>query len=131
MDVPLYVVLDPQPGSSSRARQQLAQHFADSVREGRMSTGALLDVKLVVSELVANAIMHGDGAITLKVSLAGDGGVRIEVYDQGTNDWPLVRPIPGPSGGWGLRIVDRLAAEWGLTNSPATGVWAELPAVAS
>lgn len=128
MDAPLNVVLDPDPGSSARARRHLGQHFAESVSTGRLSPEALSDVKLVVSELVANAFLHGTGPIALTAFLADDAVVRVEVCDEQGEAPPLVRRIPGPSGGWGLRIVDRLARSWGPTTSPASGVWADVPA---
>ncbi|MFD0856783.1 ATP-binding protein, partial [Actinomadura adrarensis] len=48
--------------------------------------------RLVVSELVTNAYLHGSGAIILRLSPAGEGGVPlVEVYDE-SDRLPTVRP---------------------------------------
>src|SRR6266571_8680105 len=38
--------------------------------------------ELIVSELVTNALCHGDGAVEMRVSYAG-GELRVEVHDGG------------------------------------------------
>ena len=54
------------------------------------------------------------------------GFLRIEVVDEGSDQAPAVRPTaPDESGGWGLRIVDQLAAQWGVFEG-TTHVWADL-----
>ncbi|MEV4569692.1 ATP-binding protein [Nonomuraea sp. NPDC049419] len=72
------------------------------------------DVLLVVSELVTNALVHGDGSPVLRVRGSADR-VRIEVGDAGAGV-PRTRE-PGPASGWGLHIVRLLSAGWGI--SPA------------
>jgi anti-sigma regulatory factor (Ser/Thr protein kinase) len=103
-------------------------------REARAAVAALAewlgparteDARLLLTELAANAVMHGQGSILLSVEIA-DGRARFSVYDDGQAE-PHVRPEPGPDGGWGLRIVDRLADRWGVTR-PGTRVWFELAA---
>jgi anti-sigma regulatory factor (Ser/Thr protein kinase) len=83
------------------------------------------DVVLVVSELVTNAIMHGAAPRTLEVSRAGNA-VEIRVHDSSPAR-PQLRPEPHDQGGFGLYIVERLAAEWGV-GSTDTGktVWCRL-----
>ncbi|WP_345403055.1 ATP-binding protein [Nonomuraea salmonea] len=56
------------------------------------------DVLLVVSELVTNALVHGDGSPVLRVRGSADR-VRIEVGDAGAGV-PRTRE-PGPASGWG------------------------------
>ncbi len=52
--------------------------------------------------------------------------LRIEVVDEGSDQAPGVRQeAPGESGGWGLRIVDQLAVQWGVFEG-TTHVWADL-----
>ncbi|MEU3483122.1 ATP-binding protein [Streptomyces sp. NPDC033754] len=92
------------------------------------------DVLLLVSELVANARLHGEGLRSLVLRLTGDG-LRIEVTDRSPALPALRRPSdptrPGghglPPRGHGLLIVDRLARRWGA--EPVDGgkcVWLEV-----
>ncbi|HZI92578.1 MAG TPA: ATP-binding protein [Thermoleophilaceae bacterium] len=82
------------------------------------------DAELIVSELVANAVMHGVGQIALTLWLA-EGRIRGEVADAGLG--PPPRP-PGPGegsiGGRGLAIVDSLSDRWGTASSTGR-VWFE------
>ncbi len=88
------------------------------------------DVKLLVSELVTNAVRHPrrQGHIDLSVEV-GRGRVRVEVADPGEGfARPRVgEPPPEALGGRGLLIVDRVASRWGVTPGPPTRVWFELP----
>lgn len=81
------------------------------------------DAALLVSELVNNAVLHGIGAICLRVDV-DDDGVRVEVSDEG-NVAVAPSPTPGAHGGWGLRIVDELADDWGVLEG-STRVWFRL-----
>ncbi|MFE1551903.1 ATP-binding protein [Streptomyces sp. NPDC058718] len=87
------------------------------------------DVLLLVSELVANARLHGEGLRSLRLRLTGDG-LRIEVTDRSPVLPALQRPTdPTRPGGHGLLIVDRLARRWGA--EPLDGgkrVWLEVSA---
>ena len=56
------------------------------------------DAVLMVSELVTNAVVHGVGAITLRIDVDGDT-VRIEVADEGNIG--LAGPVPDARGGSG------------------------------
>jgi anti-sigma regulatory factor (Ser/Thr protein kinase) len=81
--------------------------------------------ELVVSELVANAVLHGWGDVALRLSDTGDG-LRIEVEE--ANPAP---PVPtegheGRVGGYGMQIVERLA-DWGWHPSGVGKlVWAQV-----
>ncbi|MEE6294613.1 ATP-binding SpoIIE family protein phosphatase [Georgenia wangjunii] len=81
--------------------------------------------ELVVSELVANAVMHGWGRVDLRLEDTGDG-LRIEVEDANPAP-PMTRERhSGRVGGFGMHIVDRLA-DWGWRPTPAGKVvWARL-----
>ena len=81
------------------------------------------DAALMVSELVTNAVQHGIGAITLRIE-AEPGAVRVEVADEGIVA-VAPSPAPGADGGWGLRIVDQLADDWGILEG-STRVWFRL-----
>ena len=82
-------------------------------------------LRLVVSELVTNAVRHGEGAIELRLWRDGTT-VRGEVVDEGggfehevrTEGWDDV-------GGRGLGIVERMTRRWGIREG-TTHVWFEL-----
>ena len=84
------------------------------------------DARLLVSELVANAVEHvrEDGEIELRVSLEG-GVLRVEVLDSGPGFTPTQRER-GSDRGWGLHFVDRLASRWAVDCDGRARVWFEL-----
>ena len=86
------------------------------------------DVRLLVSELVTNSVRHADqppGAPLHLRAAAVDGVVRVEVADRGHG--PVRRRAPGDrAGGFGLHLVERLAARWGVNHEDGTRVWIEL-----
>jgi anti-sigma regulatory factor (Ser/Thr protein kinase) len=85
----------------------------------------LSDVKLLVSELVTNAVKYGEGAVHLDVS-SGAGCVRVEVVDDGRGFVPEARDRPATEvGGWGLPTVAAIADRWGVYEA-STHVWFEL-----
>lgn len=82
------------------------------------------DADLVLSELVANAVVHGVGQITLTLWLAA-GRIHGEVADRGSG----IQPPPadrnhGLVGTRGLGIVDALTDRWGVADG-ASRVWFE------
>ena len=82
------------------------------------------EAELVVSELVANAVMHGWGRIGLRLAQA-DGGLLVEVEDENPHAPAPTLPGRGP-GGYGLHVVERLA-EWGWRPSGnGKTVWARV-----
>src|SRR3954447_24959486 len=106
----LSLVLPGGPHAASEARSALG------VLKRELAAGLLPGLRLLVSELVTNSIVHGgagpDDPIRVEVTVA-DGGARAEVTDLGPGfspRWP--RPEPRGRGGWGLVIVDRVAARW-------------------
>jgi anti-sigma regulatory factor (Ser/Thr protein kinase) len=78
---------------------------------------------LLVSELVTNAVTHGDdgtgtrggaAGVTMLVRCSG-GELRVEVHDRSRSmPVPVSLQVPDDSEtGRGLMLVDALAAEWG------------------
>jgi anti-sigma regulatory factor (Ser/Thr protein kinase) len=114
---PITLTLPRDPGAPGRARALLRKH-ADGLDRVRLDTAVLL-----ISELVTNAVLHGSGEIRLSIDL-GAGGARFAVCDEGDGT-PVVRPNPGPDGGWGLRLVGQLATRWGV-HERRTQVWFEI-----
>ncbi|MFJ9948478.1 ATP-binding protein [Kitasatospora sp. NPDC091207] len=86
------------------------------------------DVLLMVSELVTNACLHVEGG-PRELRLGWDGVVlRAEVADPSPVA-PLLRRSadPGRPGGHGLRVVNRLARDWGsLPEGEGKAVWLEV-----
>ena len=119
--------LEGTTDAAAAARRAL-DRFADFVSEQRMR-----DVRLLVSELVTNAVRHAglspDDRIRLLAELAG-GSLRIEVHDPGEGFEPRTpAPDPARSSGWGLYLVAELADRWGVEQAnPGTRIWFELQA---
>ncbi|MFJ6484483.1 MULTISPECIES: ATP-binding protein [unclassified Streptomyces] len=89
-----------------------------------------VDAGLLVAELAANAVVHGrvpGRDFELRMTLL-EGVLRIEVSDARRDRRPAVRPHAHQAeSGYGLRIVDALAADWGVTDRLiGKTVWAEL-----
>jgi anti-sigma regulatory factor (Ser/Thr protein kinase) len=89
------------------------------------------DVELLASELIANAVKYGgEGTIQLQMGMAGKR-LRVEVVDQGTGFQAKRRADDRDRddletvGGWGLPIVEALAADWGSFEG-STHVWFEI-----
>jgi len=102
------LVLVPTDRAPGLARRFLAARF----REWGIADDA--DARVVVSELVTNAWAHGDGQIVVRVFRdERDGLPVIEVWDGGEGR-PVVRAEDlAATEGRGLRMVSRLAVEWG------------------
>ena len=112
----------------------------DAAAEARRALGGLSellppekleDVRLLVSELVTNSVVHAglspEEAITVTVTVQG-GLARGEVRDRGPGFEPPHEPAPKPdlAGGWGLYILDRVADRWGVANTGSKSVWFEI-----
>jgi two-component sensor histidine kinase len=115
---PITVTLPRDHGAPGRARA-LLRNYADGLDRDRLDTAVLL-----ISELVTNAVLHGTGEIRLLIDVGRGGDARFAVCDEGGGT-PVVRPDPGPDGGWGLRLVGQLARRWGVRPG-RTQVWFEL-----
>jgi anti-sigma regulatory factor (Ser/Thr protein kinase) len=82
------------------------------------------DILLACSELVTNAVEHGDGSITLGMRHDG-ANVQLRVGDQGGGT-PLVHPFgPRSARSRGLAIVEALSTDWGWSRADSgKSVWA-------
>ena len=97
--------------------------------------GVISDVLLVASELVTNVVVHSgcrhehehEHELAVRAYLNRDR-MMISVHDPGLSDQVAHRRVAGADGvgGWGLQIVDRLAARWGAHRDHGYQVWAEL-----
>ncbi|HEY3726673.1 MAG TPA: ATP-binding protein [Solirubrobacteraceae bacterium] len=110
-------VLGWEQGSPGRARKLLEAWFGSSLGPTQLDTA-----KLLVSELVTNALVHGEGEITFRSGL-DDDELFVEVIDEGAGfEVPVARRRLGGSGGWGLQLVASEASRWGVVGG-TTHVW--------
>jgi anti-sigma regulatory factor (Ser/Thr protein kinase) len=107
---------------ATHARRWLERHMPEAAESQVVD-----DLKLVATELVENALVHGRGRIVLRLETRTDS-MRVEVTDEGENAAIKIREQGLELGGWGLVLVDRISNSWGAFEG-TTHVWAELPVV--
>ncbi|CAN5437207.1 hypothetical protein BH20ACT15_BH20ACT15_01210 [soil metagenome] len=114
------VRLESEPEAPRQARAAIAP-LAEQVSER-----TLHDLRVVVSELVSNAVVHAPGEpIHVQVDVDTEGVIHGEISDRGDGDVKLRPTAPGRPGGHGLGIVDALTDRWGVRDGSAR-VWFEL-----
>lgn len=114
--------LPSEPASSGLLRRDLRALLAS------LPPAQLDDVVLTACEVLANAVLHGEGPITVRVR-GGSHGVRVEVTDHGGGSPQLTRSTDLLDGGRGLLIVDDIATRWGvlpLEPGPGKTVWFQI-----
>ncbi|HET9094564.1 MAG TPA: ATP-binding protein [Solirubrobacteraceae bacterium] len=83
------------------------------------------DVTLLVSELVTNSVVYGNGEnVVLLIDDKRPEHLRCEVVDGGSGFVPTARGDRAV-GGWGLELVEKLTSSWGVREG-STHVWFEL-----
>ena len=103
----------------------IARHSLEAWLAPALDRGDIDVARLLVSELVTNAVVHGRGNITVRAHL-DDDRLLVEVIDEGggferkVRNWDLARV-----GGRGLAIVEDAASRWGI-HEGTTHVWFEL-----
>ena len=115
------------PTAASAARNALL------ALDTRVEGPVLDDIRLLVSELVTNAVRHADGPqggeVALDVTIESSR-VRVEVADPGLGFEPQPRDDEmNRPGGWGLYLVDRIADRWGVIRNRMNRVWFEIDGV--
>lgn len=113
--------LPATPASAGKARRFVESVLTEARLDHLASTATLL-----VSELVANAVLHSRTAFRVVVH-AGDDRLRVEVHD-GSVQLPVRRHYSNMSAtGRGLVLVDEMAADWGFDRtSDGKVVWFEV-----
>ncbi len=124
-EVPVKIVrtLNAAPTAPAEARRSLVP--LDRI----MPPDRLDDLRVMVSELVTNSVVHsglGRGEPIVLLVKVLPGRVRVEVADAGRRFPDTSKPFR-ENHGRGLMIIDRLADRWGTERSSETKVWAELP----
>jgi anti-sigma regulatory factor (Ser/Thr protein kinase) len=97
--------------------------------------GDVDNARLVVSELISNAIQHttsgrDDGVVAVEVVGVDGALARIEVTDDGADTVPRPYvPRDMDCGGRRLLLVDQVSAAWGVRplGGRQRAVWAEVP----
>jgi anti-sigma regulatory factor (Ser/Thr protein kinase) len=122
MTTSLSLSVPPEARSVGVVRRRLKAHLTTLARTD------LDDAVLAVSELITNAVLHGDGPVEVRVSHR-PGVLRVEVTDDG-GAVPLPRHAsPGDERGRGLHIVDAVTSRWGVAPKrpgPGKTVWFEI-----
>jgi anti-sigma regulatory factor (Ser/Thr protein kinase) len=115
--------LAPTAASAGEARR-----FVDAVLVAAHLDALSYSATLMVSELVANAILHTTTPVELVVTV-DDTSARVEVHD-GSPQLPVRKHYSTMSGtGRGLMMVDRMASRWGAEPTPTgKSVWFEVDA---
>lgn len=92
-----------------------ARQFVLACTEG-LPAGLRDDLELCVSELATNCVLHAATSFTVTVTCAES--VRIDVTDTGPGSAEPRVPAGHDAHGRGLRIIEALADEWGVSPAP-------------
>lgn len=105
-----------------------ARHELDRLADA-LPPAVLEDARLLMSELVTNAVRHAglgpEGRISVRAELRS-GRLRVEVRDQGGGFEPTRAPSAERGSGWGLYLVREIADRWGILRDHASCVWFEI-----
>jgi len=116
--------IEAQSEGPAKARRIIAEELSTL-----LSPSELDDMKLLVSELVTNGIVHGrtENEIPVMLDLCVNGNIRCVVKDEGPGFFAGFADVGGDARrGWGLRLVEQLSDRWGMQCSPRrTEVWFE------
>ena len=115
----LDLMLQPQATSVAEARAKVCAAIEPELTDGISDT-----LRLLVSEVVTNAVRHGADGRPVELRASWNAEVRVEVSDHGQGFTPTPRrgALDEP-GGFGLFLVGRLADRWGVETNHGTTVW--------
>ncbi|WP_433889864.1 ATP-binding protein [Streptomyces sp. CA-111067] len=126
-----HLEFDCAPSAAKLARD----HASDTFGYWRIPESTLDDARVVVSELVTNAIKHAarparSVAHPYVLTLCRMPDCVVIYVQDGDRTPPVLRKLSdGDGGGRGLHLVEQLSAQWGYAYpSPGFGksVWAKL-----
>lgn len=116
-------VLPRDTASAGEARRRV-EESCDQTEHERLD-----DARLLVTELVSNALLHGAGQVELVLQRAQQG-LRVGVEDEGPELPVLRHASPYAASGRGMRLLASLATGWGVEprsdGRPGKRVWFEL-----
>ena len=114
--------LEGGPEAAVSARRALGRLRSE------LDEGTLESLRLLVTELISNAVRHAGARTVDLMVLVTRPSVRVEVTDRGPGFDPTVQGVDHDrEGGWGLFLVERLADRWGVAREDlSTRVWFEL-----
>jgi anti-sigma regulatory factor (Ser/Thr protein kinase) len=113
----------PEPHSVPRARERVIELAEPFVAPARIA-----DLRLVISEVITNAVRHGGEGDMVVAVTPKQGYLCVQVTDTGDGFAPRPRAFEpdDDDGGFGLFLVERLTRRWGLTREDSnTRVWFE------
>jgi anti-sigma regulatory factor (Ser/Thr protein kinase) len=113
------LTLPSAPDSVAQARTRVLEALGPRLGAEERQT-----LRLLVSEVVTNAVRHGSSDEPLELRARWNDEVRVEVVDHGDGFLPQPRrgQLEDP-GGFGLYLVGCLADRWGVETDEATCVW--------
>jgi anti-sigma regulatory factor (Ser/Thr protein kinase) len=120
-------VIDEWTFPRTSAYVPIARHRVGGLAEKFLGCAArAADVELAAGEVLANAVVHGDGPEMVVRVRAGEQVLRVEAHDGGTG--PVGEPEDDPmaESGRGLLLVMALTSRYGIEVSPdGTCAWFE------
>jgi anti-sigma regulatory factor (Ser/Thr protein kinase) len=117
------------PLAPSAAAPSLARQVVTDFLEKNADPRIAFDARLVASELVKNAVIHGSGREPLQIDLAlYPDWLELRVQNSGGRLTIKGLRRKRREGGRGLEIVDALAESWSIDTGPlGTGIRVRLP----
>ncbi len=109
------LTLAPDPSAARVARAWVAEVLAD------WPEGAVDSARLLMSELVTNAVLHARTEISLGCRLE-EASARFEVGDRQRGGPTPKRYVADSPTGRGMRLVATLAEAWGVERTPSSKV---------
>jgi stage II sporulation protein AB (anti-sigma F factor) len=106
------------PASVRKLRTAAGRAVAELAASERVAD----DVRLCVSEAVSNVVRHAygnrGGEVEVVVERVDDGEIEVVVRDTGVG---IARTKRRGVGGYGLKIIERLARRTTISSKPSTG----------
>jgi anti-sigma regulatory factor (Ser/Thr protein kinase) len=121
----LELVLDRTVQAPALARYAIAERCEQLGVDGSLAQSLIL----LVSEVVSNAVRHSPAAPDEPVGLDatfGQRAIRVTVTDAGDGFTPRPRDPASAHDGYGLYLLEKVAASWGVESCGDTKVWFEL-----
>lgn len=111
----------PRGGDRPAVRTSAAarHHVGEVLARAGISLDSVIaaDALMVTSELVSNAIRHGDGLTLFRTGITGDA-LHVLVGDASTRRPSSRRGDPGRPGGYGWPLIQQLAEHIDITSHP-------------